>query len=189
MRVNMGRIVTTILLLACCADDHPPVSPEIVLVPIGTVPAEVMAQLQRELPAIMKRDITIAEAIPLPERAFDPSRSQYLGHTLLEELVRRDDGRGDRVVGIIDADAYAPGLNFIFGQANLPGRFAVVALPRLRKDPARFHDRLLKETVHELGHTFGFKHCPNRRCVMAFSNSLGDTDYKEAMFCKRERLR
>src|SRR6185436_12443582 len=117
----------------------------------------------------------------------------YLGEGLLVELAKHDVADADRIVGIIDADAYAPGLNFIFGQARLPGRFAVVALPRLRdsfrgraENEARFRERVLKETTHEIGHTLGFKHCPNRKCVMAFSNSFADTDYKTAQFCERE---
>jgi archaemetzincin len=46
-----------------------------------------------------------------------------------------------------------------------------------------FYDRAVKEIVHELGHTFGLGHCPNSKCVMHFSNSLADTDLKEAYFC------
>ncbi|TLX91314.1 MAG: hypothetical protein E6K97_02920 [Thaumarchaeota archaeon] len=37
---------------------------------------------------------------------------------------------------------------------------------------------MVKECVHELGHIFGFVHCPNIECVMYFSNSLSDTDIK-----------
>ncbi|MBE9507194.1 MAG: hypothetical protein IMY86_04025, partial [Chloroflexi bacterium] len=39
-------------------------------------------------------------------------------------------------------------------------------------------------TVHELGHTYRLSHCPQPRCVMHFSNSLHDTDAKEATFCQ-----
>ena len=93
-------------------------------------------------------------------------------------------------MGILDADAYAPGLNFIFGQARKPGRFALVALPRLRQSlhgpdaEAPFRTRVLKESVHELGPTFGFEHCADPKCVMHFSNSVGDTDGKDATFCR-----
>ncbi len=155
----------------------------------------VLTHLQRGLPSILKRDVIIGAAIPLPKTALVASRNQYLGSALLDDLERHDVPQAERVVGVIDADAFAPGLNFIFGQAKLPGRYAVVALPRFRdsfggrpENVARFQDRALKETVHELGHTFGFEHCPNRKCVMHFSNSLGDTDYKDAQFCERERL-
>jgi archaemetzincin len=41
--------------------------------------------------------------------------------------------------------------------------------------------------VHELGHTYGLRHCRDPRCVMHFSNSLHDTDVKGAGFCPRCR--
>ena len=43
----------------------------------------------------------------------------------------------------------------------------------------------VKEAVHELGHTRGLGHCADPRCVMAFSNSLADTDRKGKEFCAR----
>lgn len=184
-----------VLVLAGCSGDERPAPPlPILLVPMGPVPADVLHHLQRELPAIVKREVVIAAAVPLPAEALDPSRQQYAGPALLRELEKHDVPGMDRIIGVADADAYAPGLSFIFGQARKPGRFAVVALPRLREsfrgrpENGRFHERVAKEAVHELGHTFGFAHCPDRRCVMYFSRSLGDTDHKSSHFCDRERL-
>jgi archaemetzincin len=46
-------------------------------------------------------------------------------------------------------------------------------------------NRVIKEAVHELGHALGLTHCEKSRCVMHFSNSLQDTDFKHYMFCER----
>lgn len=191
---RMSPIVLVLLVLIGCSAEDRRLRP-VVLVPIGPVPGDVLEHLQRELPALVKREVVVAAALPLPGQALDPSRRQYRGSALLEELERHDVADADRILGIVDADAYAPGLNFIFGQARKPGRFAVLALPRLRESfrgrpekPERFRQRVVKEATHELGHTFGFAHCENRHCVMHFSNSLGDTDYKSTHFCDRERL-
>ena len=43
-------------------------------------------------------------------------------------------------------------------------------------------DRIFKEAIHELGHTFGLRHCYNL-CVMRSSNSLKETDEKSSKFC------
>jgi predicted Zn-dependent protease len=87
-------------------------------------------------------------------------------------------------------DLYVPELNFLFVLANRDGTRALIALLRLREifwgrreDNALFLARAVKEAVHELGHTYGLLHCRDRRCVMAFSNSLADTDYKGQEFC------
>jgi len=111
---------------------------------------------------------------------------------MLAALARLDIPNDERVLGVIDADCYAPGLNFIFGQARLHERDCFIALPRLRQsfyglpdDENLFRQRVLKEAVHELGHTYGLGHCPNPHCVMHFSNSLHDTDVKDAEFCPR----
>jgi len=124
--------------------------------------------------------------------ACDPQRSQHLSTKLLA-LLKKPEGDG-RVVGVTEADLYVPGLNFVFGEADPLSRTAIVSLCRLRQeyyglesDEALLLDRAVKETVHELGHTFGLGHCTDNRCVMHFSNSLADTDLKEAQFCKRCR--
>jgi archaemetzincin len=57
----------------------------------------------------------------------------------------------------------------------------------LREDRGKFLQRVVKEAVHELGHTYGLGHCKDQRCVMAFSNSLADTDTKGQAFCQKCR--
>ena len=181
-------IIAALLLILACSREHP--RGKIVLVPIGIVPADLLAHLQRELPPVLKREVVIAQPIARPEKAFDTKRQQYRGNGLLDELRHHDDASAERVIGIIDGDAYAPGLNFIFGQAERPGRFGVVAVARLRHaaDVQKFQARVLKEAIHEIGHTFGFKHCDDPKCVMHFSNGFGDTDYKGFRYCALEEL-
>jgi archaemetzincin len=89
-------------------------------------------------------------------------------------------------------DAYSENLNFVFGEASsLGGQVAAIYLARLRpefynhiSDQQIFNDRIVKEAIHELGHTFGLIHCNNKKCVMHFSNSLYDTDFKNKSFCE-----
>ena len=95
-----------------------------------------------------------------------------------------------KILVICGIDAYSGDLNFVFGEAYKGGRIAAIYLPRLRQEfhglesnLLVFHERIVKEAIHELGHTFGLFHCNNKLCVMHFSNSLYDTDIKEKRFC------
>ncbi|WP_456423457.1 archaemetzincin family Zn-dependent metalloprotease [Thermococcus sp.] len=131
--------------------------------------------------------------------AFNPSRGQYLGRVFLPTLsALRERLNAKAVLGITELDLYEEGLNFIFGVANPSLGSAVVSLHRLRNefyglqpDEEVLLERAIKEAMHELGHVFGLSHCPNRRCVMHFSNSLLDTDFKGPTYCPRceEKLR
>jgi archaemetzincin len=168
----------------------------VTLVPIGPVPADLLSGMVDRLAEISGQNVVAGEAVPLPASGYNPRRRQYRGDALIAALRALSYPAAGRVLGLTDADCYAPGLNFVFGQATTGGREAFVALPRLRQsfyglpeNPALFRERVLKEAVHELGHTWGLSHCADARCVMHFSNTLRDTDVKGADFCPRCRDR
>src|SRR5208283_5134244 len=77
------------------------------------------------------------------------------------------------------------------GEAQLPGTCAVVSSHRLRQefyglpaDPKLQHERLLKEAVHELGHTLNLSHCEDYQCAMAPSHGVEWIDLKTSRFCR-----
>ena len=89
-----------------------------------------------------------------------------------------------------DKDLCIPILTYVFGEAQVGGTAAVVSLARLRQEhyglaPDRplLLERLRKECLHELGHTFGLVHCPLRECVMHLSNTVVDVDTRGGEFC------
>ncbi len=131
-------------------------------------------------------------SVPFPPRlGFDPSREQYHAGTLLGYLSTLDFPDLIKLLALVEFDLYEKGLNFVFGEAQLGGRNAVVSVFRLRTENERlFFERTFKEVNHELGHTFGLEHCPDPECVMSFSNSLMEVDRKGRFFCRscREKL-
>jgi len=161
---------------------------KITLKPLGNIADEIMEKLKDRVGGIFHCPVEVKAGFSDLAQAYNPERKQYLSSKLLASLEKSE--RDERVVGIADVDLYVPRLNFVFGEADIVSGTAIISLCRLRPeyyglapDESLFLERAAKEIVHELGHTFGLGHCPNNKCVMHFSNSLADTDLKEAHFC------
>ena len=50
-------------------------------------------------------------------------------------------------------------------------------------DPALLIERLVKEAVHEVGHTVDLTHCDDYACAMAPSHAVEWIDLKEVTLC------
>lgn len=164
---------------------------KIYLIPIGDVEKDVLLKLSWALREKFEAVFEVGEPLPLLEDAYRTRRGQYFATPILEELKQNIPEEGEKVLGVVDVDIFVPALNFIFGQADLGGKVALISLTRLReefygnsKNEKLFFERVVKESVHELGHTFGLRHCSKPECVMHFSNDIRDTDIKGADFCE-----
>jgi len=167
------------------------VNSKALMIPLGNVEKDVLLFLTRELFDIFKIEFKISPPLDILKSSYNSERAQYYSSLLLGYLKRTAGRKFDLILGVIDKDLYVPQLNFVFGEAELNGRVAIISLARLRQEfyalPENkniFYQRAIKEAVHELGHVFGLHHCRNPGCVMFFSNSLPDTDRKEKHFCK-----
>lgn len=163
---------------------------KIVIVAVGRVDGRILEGFRESLGAIFGKEVCMEQPLNSPDYAYNGGRKQYFSSAILLKLREVEREAGDRVLGVIAHDLYVPSLNFVFGEADLENRVAIVSLCRLSQefyglseDIDRFKERALKEAVHELGHTYGLGHCANPLCVMHFSNSLLDTDIKKASFC------
>lgn len=164
---------------------------KIYLVPMGKVETWILEAIDKRLEKTFNSEVEIKEGMELPEETYNTKRKQYYSSPILRKLrsfLKLKER--EKALGITDVDLYTRRLNFVFGEAELDGRFAIISLARLRQsfyglseDKTLFTERAVKEAVHELGHVYGLRHCPNADCVMYFSNSLSDTDRKSASFC------
>ncbi len=141
----------------------------------------------------------LARALGLPVRVFedparpadawDARRKQWSTSRILAWLAHA--GPPGKVLAVTDQDLFIPILTFVFGEAQLDGRAAVVSTARLGEpglpDPRVALERLAKEAVHEVGHCFGLVHCDSPGCVMGRSSTARDVDRKRGEFCSRCR--
>jgi archaemetzincin len=124
--------------------------------------------------------------------AFDPLRQQYNSSYLLGTLLAQPLANTGKVLGIAEVDLFIPILTFVFGEAQLDGPGAIVSMHRLNntfygmpENNALLTQRIVKESIHELGHTFGLLHCSSPGCVLNSSTYVEDIDQKSDAFCRQ----
>jgi len=160
------------------------------LAPLGAVDDEVLTIIETCLGANFGFETRRMAPSAEPEYAFDLRRRQYSSTLILREWVGRCPSDAARILAITEKDLFIPMLSFIFGQAQLNGTVAIISTARLRQEfyelPANrmlLLARVVKEALHEMGHTFGLVHCPDRTCPMSLSTHIHQVDTKGSEFC------
>jgi len=160
---------------------------EICLQPIGNVDKKIIEFLKINLGKVFGK-CRILKIMEVPNEAYNSRRNQYNSSIILMKLPKIC----EIVLGVTEVDIFAYTFNFIFGEAELNGKRAVISLARLNPefygedyDENLLKIRTLKESMHEIGHVLGLFHCKNKKCVMSFSNTILDTDYKDWRYCSK----
>jgi len=125
------------------------------------------------------------------EGGRDPIRNQYNSTWILSRILEIAPDEDCKILGVAAVDLYVPVLTYVFGEAQLTGKAAVVSTYRLRdelyglpKNPEKLKERLEKEAIHELGHTFGIIHCREPECIMYSTTYAEEIDFKSRNFCR-----
>jgi len=160
------------------------------LVPIGRFDRALLGSLAEGLTERLHAACSLEPAALDAEFAYNPQRRQYHSTAILKKLLNHRSQDPWKVLAVTDLDLYIPVLTFVFGEAQLTEGRAVVSAHRLRQefyglpeDSGLLRERLLKEALHELGHTYGLRHCADYTCVMSSSYGVERIDLKQAAFC------
>ena len=122
--------------------------------------------------------------------AYDLTRDQYHSTAILEKLASTSPSQAIKVVAITNVDLFIPILTHVYGEAQLAGKACIVSTFRLQEGLSitniekEFENRIIKEVLHELGHTFNLRHCNDNTCIMHYCRSIKDVDRKSDQLCR-----
>jgi len=163
---------------------------QISIVPVNAIDPTFLTRLALCLEERFLFTCVVERAIRIAPTTLNSARKQLFLNTLLTKTAAAVPLADGYRLAVTEFDLYKISHQFIFGDASEEGRTAAVSLHRLRTefygedgDENLLFQRTLKESVHDLGHALGLKHCYNARCAMYFSGSIYDTDNKLSHFC------
>jgi archaemetzincin len=160
------------------------------IVSFGSVPHIAEQMIARQIRESLHIPTEILPPGAPPNYAYDAGRMQYNAATILHHFESIPFKHHTKVVGIVNVDLFIPIFTHVFGEAREGGKCAVVSLYRLRVNAdgsspseALILERLLKVTLHEIGHLFDVVHCYDTECLMHFSGRLDQLDELPLHFC------
>ncbi|MDP9960302.1 matrixin family metalloprotease [Chryseobacterium lathyri] len=130
-------------------------------------------------------NVKILNAIDLPKNAYYRDRNRYRADSIIKFLDSRTK-EGFVTIGLTSKDISVTKGKVkdygIMGLGYRPGKACVASKYRLNKNNT--DDQFFKIAIHELGHTQGLKHCPEKTCFMRDAEGGNPTD-EETDFCHK----
>jgi archaemetzincin len=166
------------------------------LLPVGEIDGRLLNSLGQSLSREFSARAEISETRLDPNFSYNAQRQQFYSTEILARMQPMRQPSDWRFVGVASVDLFIPILTFVFGEAQLNNPCALVSTHRLHQefyglpaDEALLTERLIKEGVHEVGHTLGLVHCIDYSCAMASSHGVEWIDLKGASLCRNCRSR
>jgi archaemetzincin len=130
-------------------------------------------------------NVKVLDPIDLPKNAYYNERKRYKADSIIKFLSEKTK-EGFITIGLTSKDiSTTKGKIKDFGIMGLgyrPGKSCVASNFRLNKE--QLDEQLFKIAIHELGHTQGLKHCPEKTCFMRNAEGKNPTD-EETDFCPK----
>jgi archaemetzincin len=162
----------------------------IVISPTENVGSEITEPVKKAIHKIFGFPALIVPVLENVEFAFDSGRNQHYSTAILQKLEKSAPSFAMKIIAITKVDLFIPILTHVYGEAQLGGKACVVSTYRLRDHIASVHtdsvfiQRVIKEAVHELGHTFNLRHCKEHVCIMHYCRTEIDVDRKSDQLCR-----
>ncbi|MFO7965732.1 MAG: archaemetzincin [Desulfobacterales bacterium] len=163
---------------------------KILISPIGEFDSNLLKEVGSALYRIFGYGYRIEPLISDLSFAFNKSRDQYHSTQILKRLASMAPDGCLKILALTRVDLFIPILTYVFGEAQLNGKACIVSTSRLNEDnltvePEKvFKTRVVKESLHEIGHTFNLTHCRNTDCIMNFCRSVKEVDARKDVLCR-----
>lgn len=158
--------------------------------PIGDleVNGELLDILRKEIHKVFGYKTELLPLLHEKDLQSDPIRKQVHSTPILETLALVAPPEAVKILAITRVDLFIPVLTHVYGEAQLGGKACILSTFRFAEKGSSttesFCCRMLKEAIHELGHTFNLRHCRDASCVMHYCRSVSEVDRKSSQFCR-----
>ncbi|WP_431611107.1 Zn-dependent protease [Chryseobacterium sp. 'Rf worker isolate 10'] len=130
-------------------------------------------------------NVKVLDAIDFPANTYYKERNRYRADSIIKFL-NKETKDGFVIIGLTTKDISATRGKIkdfgIMGLGYRPGRACVASNFRLSKENQ--DEQFYKIAIHELGHTQGLPHCPEKMCFMRDAEGKNPTN-EETDFCKK----
>ena len=165
-------------------------SHKILISPIGDFDSDLFDDIRLRIHAVYGYECDVAPLLNDLSFAYHAARDQYHSTLVLSKLDLSAPKNYLKILALTHVDLFIPILTYVFGEAQLDGRACLVSTFRLNEDnislnpDKTFRDRIVKESIHEIGHTFNLKHCKNNDCIMNYCRSVKEVDVRKDNLCR-----
>lgn len=175
--------IAMLLTGAGCQPNLPPANRVFVVQPFMGISTEDIKAVYEKLIKVNPKAI-LKPSIALPPNAYYKPRNRYRADSIISYLTKF--GNADTVIiGLTNEDISTRNGDIVdwgvMGLGLQPGNACVISTYRLHK--TKIASQFYKLALHELGHTQGLPHCPNKTCFMRDAEGGNHLD-EETGFCK-----
>jgi archaemetzincin len=161
----------------------------IIISPIGEIDQDVCSLVEKKIQSVFGYHTMTHPILSDIFFAYDKTRKQYHSTPILQKLSDNAPENCLKIIGITGFDLFIPILTHVYGEAQLGGKACMISTYRLHDDLetenySKLHERIVKEAIHELGHTFSLRHCASSSCTMHYCRGIQDVDMKSDQLCR-----
>ncbi|MCS4301484.1 MULTISPECIES: Zn-dependent protease [unclassified Chryseobacterium] len=191
MKNNSFAYLLFLFLIFSCSEKQKTVKQQeqkaaitILIQPFRDIPSEKVGKVTEGIRKVYP-NIKVLDAIDFPGNAYYKERNRYRADSIIKFL-SAETKEGFVTIGLTSKDISVTKGNVkdfgVMGLGYRPGKACVASNFRLNK--INSDEQFYKIAIHELGHTQGLPHCPEKMCFMRDAEGKNPTN-EETDFCKK----